>query len=924
MSSGAYLPTPLQEYVHKSRYARWLDKEKRRETWPETIQRYTNYFADKYPQFPKDELQQAIQNQEVMPSMRALMTAGPALDRDPMAAYNCFAGSQRFMTQDGLQTFADTCDTTQRVLNGQGQWVNAEIKSFGTQTLNKISFKPVGEYARSGTLLRHEVLATANHRWLTTNRGEVTDLRVGDKVAFVGNNQSTHNNNEAFIRGFLFGDGTLDTRGRARVRICGAKTTKVMSTIKQFGHCSVMAPPSQGGDPLVVFHTGWFEDCKQLPRDHNAAYLAAWLEGYLSADGHNDPKQPGISTQDADAAEFVKSIAAFAGYHVTGDNVSLVTETNYGPRSAPLRRLTMREVGGFVVTAIEEEVDTQEVFCAVVPDTHDFVLEHGIHTGNCTFVAIDDVRAFDEILYILMCGCGVGFSVERQFIAKLPVVAETFVSTNFTIQVRDSKAGWANAFRDLLALLYYGTIPQWDTSLIRPEGARLKTFGGRASGPKPLEALFQFAVTLLRNAAGRKLTSIECHDLVCKVADIVVVGGVRRSALISLSNLSDDRMRNAKNGQWWLDNPQRTLANNSAAYTERPQMDIFMKEWLSLIESKSGERGIFNRQAAVKKAVEIGRRDATKIIGVNPCAEISLRSSGVCNLSEVIIRAEDSLETLKEKVRKATIIGTFQSTLTNFRYVRAIWRQNQEEERLLGVSLTGIMDHPVLSNTSMDSVRWLQEMKQVAIDTNKEWAAKLGINPAGAITTVKPSGTVSQLVDSASGIHPRYAAYYIRTVRADKKDPLSQLMRKQGFPVEDCVTRPQSTDIFSFPVQCPAHAVQRNDRTAIEQLEHYLMFQTHWSEHNVSVTVYVKEHEWLAVGDWVYQHFDKLAGVSFLPHSDHIYPQAPYTECTPEAYTELASRMPQFDWQELALFEQDDATVNTKELACTAGVCDIL
>lgn len=559
---------------------------------------------------------------------------------------------------------------------------------------------------------------------------------------------------------------------------------------------------------------------------------------------------------------------------------------------------------------------------------------------NCAFVAVDDVRAFDEILYILMCGTGMGFSVERQFITNLPIIGASVVTdadgthtietlevlkpSDQVIVVKDSKAGWSTAFRQLLTALYAGNLPKWDTSLVRPAGAKLKVFGGRASGPTPLIDLFQFTVDTFKNAVGRKLNSVECHDLVCKIADIVVVGGVRRSALISLSNLSDDRMRGAKNGQWWVLNGQRALANNSAAYTERPQMELFMKEWLSLIESKSGERGIFNREAAIKKAIESGRRDHTKVIGVNPCAEITLRSAGLCNLSEVVIRKEDTLETLLEKVRVATIMGTYQSMLTDFRYVRAIWKNNQEEERLLGVSLTGIMDHPVLSQTSEQAVVWLTTMKGIAIATNKEWAEKLGINQSVAITTVKPSGTVSQLVDSASGIHPRYSEHYIRTVRGDRKDPLAMLMRAQGFPVEDCAIKPHSVDIFSFPVKGPSHAVFRNDRSAIEQLEHYLMFQTHWTEHNVSITVYVKDNEWLGVGDWVYRHWDKIAGVSFLPHSDHSYKQAPYTECSLEEFQALEARMPKFNWGELALFEQDDSTVSVRELACTSGVCEIL
>lgn len=559
---------------------------------------------------------------------------------------------------------------------------------------------------------------------------------------------------------------------------------------------------------------------------------------------------------------------------------------------------------------------------------------------NCSFVAVDDVRAFDEILYILMCGTGVGFSVERQFIAKLPVVglspritgegkvvidiAEELTPIDQTIVVRDSKGGWASAFRDLISHLYAGRIPSWDTSKVRPVGAKLKVFGGRASGPQPLIDLFRFAVETFKAAVGRRLTSVECHDIICKIADIVVVGGVRRSALISLSNLSDDRMRVAKSGQWWNTDPHRQLANNSAVYTERPQAEIFLKEWLALIESKSGERGIFNRQAAHKKAIQIGRREADKIVGTNPCAEISLRNMGVCNLSEAVLRAGDTLEQIKEKVRIAVIVGTYQSMLTDFRYVREEWKRNQEEERLLGVSLTGIMDHEVLCQVSDLARAWLDELREYAITVNSHWAAKLGIRQSVAITTVKPSGTVSQLVDAASGKHERYSPFYIRTCRGDMKDPLTQMMIAQGFPYEPAADKPDSMAVFSFPVKAPEGAVFRNDRTAVQQLEHYLMFQDHWSEHNVSNTIYVKDAEWMAVGAWVYEHFDKLAGVSFMPYSDHVYRQAPYTECTEAEYEELAAQMPTFDWDALTLFELDDSTVNTKELACVAGVCEIL
>jgi ribonucleoside-triphosphate reductase (thioredoxin) len=646
MTGTAHLPTPLQEYVHKSRYARWIPSEKRREHWPETVRRYVDYFSSKFPHYPTEDIYNSILNLESMPSMRALMTAGPALERDPMAGF------------------------------------------------------------------------------------------------------------------------------------------------------------------------------------------------------------------------------------------------------------------------------------------------------NCSFVSIDDVRAFDEILYILMCGTGVGFSVERQFVTKLPIIgakvvlnkdskaviemAEQLTASDHTIVVRDSKAGWAGAFRELLAHLYIGSIPKWDMSKVRPAGAKLKVFGGRASGPQPLIDLFNFTVETFKAAVGRKLTSIECHDLVCKVADIVVVGGVRRSALISLSNLSDDRMRVAKSGQWWSADPQRALANNSTAYTERPQAEIFMKEWLALIESKAGERGIFNRAAAWKKAKAVGRRIVEKIVGTNPCAEISLRSMGLCNLSEVVVRAGDSLEVLKEKVRIAVIVGTYQSMLVNFRYVRPEWKKNQEEERLLGVSMTGIMDHEILSVVCPEAKAMLDYLREYAVSVNLEWSAKLGINQSVAITTVKPSGTVSQLVDAASGKHERYSPFYIRTVRGDMKDPLTMLMIQQGFPFEPAIGKEESTAVFAFPVKAPDNAVFRNDRTAVQQLEHYAMFQDHWSEHNVSNTIYVKDHEWLEVGAWVYKHFDNLAGVSFLPHSDHSYKQAPYTECTEADYEALLARMPEFNWDALADFEKDDSTVNTKELACSAGVCEIL
>jgi ribonucleoside-triphosphate reductase (thioredoxin) len=541
---------------------------------------------------------------------------------------------------------------------------------------------------------------------------------------------------------------------------------------------------------------------------------------------------------------------------------------------------------------------------------------------NCSYIPVDDPRSFDEIMFILMNGTGVGYSVERQDVSKLPTVSERFHETDTCIVVADSKTGWAVAFRQLIALLYQGQIPKWDVSKVRPSGSRLKTFGGRASGPGPLEELFRFTVALFTKASGRRLSSIECSDLVCKTAEVVVVGGVRRSALICLSNLSDDRMRNYKNGQWWGKNKQRSLANISTAFTEKPEIEAFLKEWSALIESKSGERGIFNRVAAKKQAAATGRRNADFEFGTNPCGEIILRPYGFCNLSEVVIRAEDTLEDLIYKVRIASILGTFQSTLTDFRYLRAKWKQNQDEERLLGVSMTGIMDHPVLGEVSEQAKEWLSALKAEAIETNETYAAFLGINQSAAITTVKPSGTVSQLVDAASGIHPRHHAHYVRTVRADSKDPLAVFLEQAGVPTEVDLFNPNNL-IFSFPIAAPAGAKTRNDVGAMKQLEHYLMFQQYWCEHNPSITVYVKQDEWLEVGAWVYKNLDKLGGVSFLPHSDHIYPQAPYQDIDQATYENKVEAFPAIDWEMFNAFEVDDSTVNHRELACIAGHCEI-
>jgi len=553
---------------------------------------------------------------------------------------------------------------------------------------------------------------------------------------------------------------------------------------------------------------------------------------------------------------------------------------------------------------------------------------------NCSYVAVDNIRVFDEILYVLMCGTGVGFSVERQSVNKLPEVAEEFHETDTTIIVQDSKIGWAKAFRELVSLLYSGQIPSWDISRLRKKGERLKTFGGRSSGADPLVALFNFTVTTFQSAAGRKLTSLECHDVVCKIAEIVVVGGVRRSALISLSNLSDDRMRHAKSGNWWEADTQRALANNSAVYTDKPDFETFLEEWTALYKSKAGERGIFSRSAAKKQAEKSGRREVDHAFGTNPCSEIILRSAQVCNLSEVVVRATDNFDDLKRKVEIATILGTLQSSLTDFRYVRSIWKKNTAEECLLGVSMTGIMDHSVLSG-KQTSGTWfdhpnqpilsdtLLRLRQVAIDTNKRWANELGVNQSTAITCVKPSGTVSQLVDSASGIHARFSDYYIRRVRSDGKDPISAFLKDSGVPWEKDVMNNENY-VFSFPIKAPHGAVSVDSLDVQTQLDLWEVYQDNWCEHKPSVTIYYSDAEFLAAGQWLWDRLDSCSGISFLPRTDHVYQQAPYEAIDEETYNKLKLDMPsEIEWDRLGEFEKEDTTTGTQELACVAGQCEI-
>jgi len=546
---------------------------------------------------------------------------------------------------------------------------------------------------------------------------------------------------------------------------------------------------------------------------------------------------------------------------------------------------------------------------------------------NCSYLPVDDMKSFDEAMFILMCGTGVGFSVERQYVSKLPEVPEKMFDSQTIIAVSDSKEGWAKALRQLISLLYSGEIPKWDMNKIRPAGSRLKVFGGRASGPEPLDQLFRFVTSIFKNASGRKLNSLECHDIMCKIGEVVVVGGVRRSAMISLSNLSDDRMRNAKTGQFWETNPQRSLANNSVAYTEKPDASTFLHEWASLVDSGTGERGMFSRIAAQNHTSKNGRRDPNYEFGTNPCSEIILRPYQFCNLTEVVVRADDSLVELERKVKLATILGTVQATYTHFPYLRKIWAKNTEEERLLGVSLTGIMDHDILNgiNPLGNLPAALTALKQAAIETNKIWADKLGIPVSTAITCVKPSGTVSQLVDSASGIHPRHNPYYIRRVRGDNKDPITQFMKDMEIPHEPDIMKPDNTTVFSFPVKAPDTAITRHDISATVHLHLWKIYAEFWCEHKPSITVSVKPDEWVTVGSWLYDNFNIASGLSFLPHSDHIYKQAPYEDCTEEEYHNLLKQMPDtIDWSKLSDYEKEDTTKASQSLACTAGVCEIV
>jgi ribonucleoside-triphosphate reductase len=957
IDEAGYIKNPYQNFIAISRYARWNDELGRRETWVETVDRYMNFMRDHLStnngyamtDAEYDEMHNAITTMQVLPSMRALMTAGPALKKNNIAGYNPVAGNTKVLTREfGMIEISKLAGTEATVLNVEGRWAQANFNSYGIQDTFTVRL-------RKNTNTFMQVDATENHRWILSD-GTVLDTRnlvKGDKIPFSTAPKPDDNNLDyklGIIHGLIYGDGTA-TYSQKRlngyhIRLC----SDANDLLPYFeGHGKVTYPASANGDPVVMLYGSFAKthELKELPVDETEEYILGFMRGWMAADGSVGANSQVSLAVTQEGLEWFRSEAVKVGF-IEQNLDEYPSKTNFGDRKRSLYRITIdrsscvkedfiiirkrnnfRELKSeFTVESVMKTGLSEEVFCAEVPDTNTFVLSKGLVTGNCSYIPVDSPRAFDEVLYVLMHGTGVGFSVESKYTEKLPTVADEFEETSTVIVVDDSKEGWQKAFKELIAMLYAGNIATWDVSKVRPKGARLKTFGGRASGPEPLVELFEFTTKLFQKASGRKLTTMECHDLVCKIAEIVVVGGVRRSALISLSDLRDDEIACSKVGAWWESNSQRALANNSAVYETKPGLGTFLREWTNLYDSKSGERGIFNREAAAIAAGRSGRRQIDGIeFGTNPCSEINLRPYQFCNLSTVPVAGEDKIEDLHNKVRLAATLGTWQSTLTNFKGLRAIWKKNTEEERLLGVSMTGIFGNELLNGKKKNLPERLEELKATAVYTNAEWAEKLGIQQSTAVTCVKPEGNASQLTGTSSGIHPWHSPHYIRTVRSDKKDPLGQFLRDSGVPCEDDVMNPETGDVFSFPIKAPENAIVRNDLTAIEHLDLWLTYQRHWCEHKPSVTINVKEDEWLEVAAWVYKNFDEVTGVSFLPHSDHTYKQAPYQEIDAKQFAEAVKNMPEtLHWELLAHYEENDENViGGRELACSASTgCEVI
>lgn len=793
------------EVIYKSRYARWLDDENRRENYEETVERYIQFFKKhlkktlNYKMPPEDEaaVRASLNAQDTMSSMRAFMTAGPALESNEVASYNCLGGDTHILTKEfGSVPIKSVAGKTVTVLDGNGDWVEAPVREFGEQALHTITFRKT-----QAKTFRKDVQATQDHRW-------------------------------------ILNDGTV-------------KTT------------SELLP----GDviPMVKPHTPALDD------DYDKGVVHGLIYG------------------DAD-------------------------------------KLTPTCTENYVVVGVQDANKTEKVYCATVPTTASFVIEQNMLTGNCAYLPVDHVRAFSESMYILMSGTGVGFSVERRNIEKLPEIPEELHPTDTVVVVSDSRKGWCVALNQFLNLLYAGSIPSWDVSKIRPEGTRLKTFGGYASGPAVLEDLFRHIIKVFKEAQGRRLKPIEVFSVMTMIAQIVVVGGVRRSATICLFDSNDSEMRRSKSGQWWVANPHFAMANISAVYETRPDTIEFLEIWRDLIASGSGEAGIFNRKAVwdhLDKRGRATRDEAGKRIpfGVNPCAEIVLRPNQFCNLTGICARPEDDFAALAQKQEISAILGTWQSTVTDFDYLRKVWHTTTEEDRLLGCCLAGIMDHPLLKKTGPETVEAIKKLRDIAIEKNATLAAAMGIPKSAAVTAIKPAGNSGELMNVASGIHPRYAPYYVRTIRQSASDPVTQFLKDNGVPWE--VSAQNARDVvFAFPLKSPDGALCAADQTAIQQLNHWLQYKTHYTDHTVSATVYVRNHEWVEVGAWVYANFDEITGLSFLPYDDHTYQQAPYTPITKEHYEELCAKMPEvLDWSLLQHYEKSDTTTVSQDFACVGGAC---
>lgn len=954
------LTTDYQNYIHLSRYSRYLPEKGRREFWSETVGRYFDFMevhllkTCNYVLQPltRQTLEEAVLNLEIMPSMRSLMTAGPALERENLSGYNCFSHETEILTKEfGRVEIGSLVGKEIHVLTSNKSWEKTVVRSFGEQKLQKLT---LSFYRR-----KKEIYVTEDHNWhLSDGRIVKTkDLVYTDRIPInLPKRPILSLDNEDYLKGLIhgivYGDGSCiwkntDEIKGFTIKLCGPKED-LLPIFEKAGYS--YSYPASGKDPQVYIFDQETKDqqLKDLPeKEKSDEYLIGFFRGWFATDGTIGEKGQCAIHVTKSGLNFLKEINSRLGY-VSDKDWLMPSKTNYGIRNQPcygirIERWSLTEedfilpikakrfkpLEAFYVPEISSSTRKEEVFCVTVPSTGNFTLGNGALTGNCAYLEVNRPKAFADTLYVLMCGTGLGFSVERQVIKNLPEIPKLQYH-NDIITVEDSKEGWAQAYNELIDALYLGNIPRsFNTDKVRPAGAPLKTFGGRASGPKPLIDLFMFTIDKFVGAQGRRLNSIEAHDIMCKIGEVVVVGGVRRSAMISLSNLSDDRMRVAKSGNWWETEKQRALSNNSIAFTEKPDVHAFLKEFLAIYESRSGERGIFSRYGAEKKVRDGGRRNPNHSFGCNPCAEILLRDRELCNLTEVVIRPNDTPASIIKKIMLATILGTFQSTLTNFQFVDEEWAKNCIEERLLGVSLTGIMDNVLTSGKSgaQNLAAFLERAKAQAIATNKQIAAELGINPSVAVTTVKPSGTVSQLVDCRSGIHAAHSEFYIRTVRSDNKDPLCKFMIDQGVPHEPCVMKPNDVTVFSFPVHVPKKgAIFRDDLSAIQHLEIVKIYNSHWAEHSVSVTVNLKEEEWPEVSGWVYRNFDSLTGISFLPHTEHSYMQAPYQEVDEQGYRELVAKSPKnIDWSNFVEYETgEDTTHGAQNLACSGTVCEIV